>query len=357
MSNKRIQYLDFAKGLCITLVVLSHVFIQQHDTPQVVNTLAVFLLPLFFFLSGLFFKEYENFGGFLIRKVNKVLIPFAFFYLVTSFALPNILHHLFGFTVSAKQSLGIGGLWAFITEEQFANNPIWFLWALFLVNIYFYVLLVLTKRLTSNPTYEAVILTIVSFAIGFSGVVYFSNHCNLPGFADSAMSAMPFFVMGYLFNKHTDILTPNRLDKYLPVIIILCFGITFYVGGRSGYMSNRFRLHPILVYVCGMAGTVGTIFLAKLIRDLPFVTYWGRYSLMILCTHDLLLNVFMPLSRKVDLPQPIMAFIVLAVVMFCYQLLIPLMKKYLPYVTGLKDVINVSKYVNNKLNDGKASFK
>jgi fucose 4-O-acetylase-like acetyltransferase len=304
-------------------------------------------MPLYFFLSGLFFKEYESFGGFLLRKVNKVLIPFAFFYLTTSFVLPNILN-LFGFTVAATQSLGISGLWAFITDEKFANNPIWFLWALFLINIYFYVILVLTKHLTSNPTYEAVTLTVVSFAIGFLGVVYFSNHYNLPGFADTAMSALPFFAMGYLSNKYTDIFTSNRWDKYLPVIIVLCFALTFYVGGHSGWMSNRFQLHPILVYVCGITGTMGSIFTAKLLKDLPFITYWGRYSLIILCTHGLLLQVFMPLSRKVDLPKPIMAFIVLGVVMFSYQLIIPLMKKYLPHVTGQKDVIVVSKNVNSK---------
>ena len=176
-------------------------------------------------------------------------------------------------------------------------------------------------------------------------MVYFSNYCNLPGFADTAMSSLPFFAMGYLFNKYTDILTPNKWDKYLPVMIVLCFGITFYVGGHSGWMSNRYQIHPILVYVSGMTGTMGTIFTAKLLKDLPFVTYWGRYSLIILCTHALLLQVFMPLSRKVALPKPIMAFIVLGVVMFSYQLLIPLMKKYLPHVTGQKDAIDVSKFV------------
>ena len=164
MANKRIQYLDLAKGLSIILVVLYHICIHQHDRPYAVKLLPVFLMPLYFFLSGLFFKEYESFGGFLLRKVNKVLIPFAFFYLTTSFVLPNILN-LFGFTVAATQSLGISGLWAFITDEKFANNPIWFLWALFLINIYFYVILVLTKHLTSNPTYEAVTLTVVSFAV------------------------------------------------------------------------------------------------------------------------------------------------------------------------------------------------
>ena len=83
MASKRIQYIDLAKGLCITLLVLYHVFIHQDDVPQVNRTLMVFLLPLFFFLSGLFFKEYENFCDFILRRVNKLLIPFAFFYFLS----------------------------------------------------------------------------------------------------------------------------------------------------------------------------------------------------------------------------------------------------------------------------------
>ena len=340
MENKRIQYLDLAKGLCIILVVLYHIFIHLHERPQAIKTLPVFLMPLFFFLSGLFFKEYESFWGFFLRKVNKILIPFAFFYLFTSFALSNILN-LFGFTVAATQSLGISGLWAFITEEQFANNPIWFLWALFLMNIYFYAILVLTKRLTSNSISVAVLLAVASFAIGFWGVLFFGNYCNLPGFADTAMSALPFFAMGYLCNRYTTILSTNRWDKYLPIVIILCFGLTFYVGGHFGWMSNRCHLPPIMLYVSGMTGTMGCIFIAKLLHDLPFVSYWGRYSLIILCTHALLLQIIMPLARMVELPKYLIAFIVLVVVMFSYQLIIPLMKKYLPHVTAQKDVISV----------------
>lgn len=128
-------------------------------------------MPLYFFLSGLFFKEYEGFLGFFQRKVNKLLIPFAFFYLVTSFALPNILHSVFGFAVRNTESLGISGLWAFITQEDFSNNPIWFLWVLFLVNIYFYAILVPVKKLTSNPRNIAAIITVICFVIGCAGSV------------------------------------------------------------------------------------------------------------------------------------------------------------------------------------------
>ena len=339
--KQRIEYIDLSKGLCITLVVFYHFFTILHDCPPFIRSLSVFRMPLYFFLSGLFFKEYEGFNGFLLRKVNKLLIPFAFFYLVTSFALPNLLYYGFGFTVRNTESLGISGLWAFVTQEDFSNNPIWFLWVLFIVNIYFYTILVLVKRITSNPRNIATIITVVCFAIGFIGSVLLGGKDIKCAFLDSAMSALPFFAIGFLFNRFTDILVPNRWDKFLPIFIVACFALTFYVGGICSYRLNYYKIHPLMQYVCGMTGTLGIIFTAKALRTLPFVTYWGRYSIMILCTHGLVIHVLMLLVRRAHIPSMIMAIVLLPIVMFSYQLIIPLMKKYLPYVTAQKDVIKI----------------
>lgn len=342
--QQRIQYIDLAKGLCILLVVLFHVF-QQIYVPGFIRSLGCFRMPLYFFLSGLFFKEYEGFIGFFLRKINKLFVPFAFFYLVTSFALPNLLHYVFGYTILFKVSLGISGLWAFITQEKFANNPIWFLWVLFLVNIYFYMLFCFSKKITTNPKILPIVIAAMCFIVGIIGSAVLSRKINLLAFLDSAMSALPFFAVGYLFNKFTDILVPNKWDKYIPIIIVVLFAITFIFGGPCSYEKNRFTINPFWQYVCGITGTLGIIFTAKVIKHIPFVTYWGRYSIMILVTHSLLLKIITPPILKIHLPISLTVILMLTVVMFSYQFLIPLMQKYLPYVTAQKDVINVSKYV------------
>jgi len=343
MTN-RIQYIDLAKGFCIILVVVFHIFEAIHHVPVFWRSLSVFRMPLYFFLSGLFFKEYEGFLGFFLRKVNKLLIPFFFFYLVTSFAFPNILY-VFGLTTGHPQSLGINGLWAFINEE-FANNAIWFLLALFIVNIYFYLILVFVKSLTSSSNMVAILVTLVCFGIGFLGSTFISYNFNFPCFFDTAMSALPFFAMGYVFNKYTDILIPNKFDKFLPIIVVVCLSLTLIlVNGRCSYKTNTFSINPFFQYVLGMTGTLGVIFLAKLLRNLPFVSYWGRYSIMILVTHNLIIPVYLSLLLKTGLSQPLLVAIVLVVVMFSYQLIIPLMLKFLPYVTAQKDMIKISKFV------------
>ena len=344
MTTKRIEYIDLAKGFCIILVVLYHVLNHLHVKSEYLYLLSTFRMPLYFFLSGLFFKEYEGFLGFFIRKINKLFIPFCFFYLTTSFLLPNILY-FFGFTVSHTESLGIQGLLAFIMKEQFANNPIWFLWCLFTINIFFYLCVIIVKKIFVSSVWQASLLAIVCFTIGMINSLFIASHINLLGFVDSAMAALPFFSVGYIFNKFTDVLRPNSWDKYLPILIIVCFAMTFIFGGRCSYMHNIFWINPIAQYLCGITGTLFVIFSSKMIRDLPFISYWGRYSIMILVTHGLVLQIVVPIFRKAHLSVPITTIILLVVVMFSYQLLIPLMKKYLPYVTAQKDVIDVSKYV------------
>lgn len=344
ISKKRIEYIDLAKGLCIILVVFYHVLNHLHVKSEYVFLLSTFRMPLYFFLSGLFFKEYEGIVGFLIRKTNKLLIPFLFFYITTSFLLPNILF-LLGITVSHTESIGIQGLWAFIMKEEFANDPLWFLWCLFLVNILFYGCILAVKRCCVSKCRQAMLITTFCFAVGAFNSIFIAKQVNILGFLDTAMAAMPFFSIGYLFNKFTDILQPNSWDKYLPIFIVGCIALTFILGGRCSYMHNVFHIGPFSQYLCGITGTLSVIFISKMVRDLPLISYWGRYSIMILVSHGLLLQVFVPLIRKVHLSVPIATIVILTMVMFSYQIIIPLMKKYLPYVTAQKDVIDVLKYV------------
>ena len=79
MEKQRIEYIDLAKGLCISLVVLYHIHCFETTTE---TALQFFRMPLYYFLSGIFFKEYGGLAIFSIKKVNKLIIPFLFFFLV-----------------------------------------------------------------------------------------------------------------------------------------------------------------------------------------------------------------------------------------------------------------------------------
>ena len=143
MGAQRIEYIDTAKGICIALVVAFHCNLHYDESTD--QMLSCIRLPLYYFLSGLFFKQYDNYSFFLIKKINKLLIPFLFFYLVTSILLPNLAHYFLYYQINTV--VGWRSLYAFITPEKFPNIPIWFLWSLFLSNIFFYVITFFLFRL------------------------------------------------------------------------------------------------------------------------------------------------------------------------------------------------------------------
>ena len=62
-NKKRIDFVDLAKGCCIILVVIGHCGVSKN-----IPGYEIVRMPLYFILSGLFFKDY---GGFSILHLKK----------------------------------------------------------------------------------------------------------------------------------------------------------------------------------------------------------------------------------------------------------------------------------------------
>ena len=132
-DKMRVNFIDIAKGICIFLLVYHHIVTGGHGTFRfhsgalftIERYLGVFREPLFFFCSGLFFSVYDGFKTFLVKKINKLLVPFFSFYMLIS--VPKMWLH---------DHLGVNSVFAFLAEN-FYNQPLWFLWCLFLCYMVF----------------------------------------------------------------------------------------------------------------------------------------------------------------------------------------------------------------------------
>jgi len=82
---KRVQYIDIAKGIGIVLVVMGH-----NDfaliSPFAHKLIYSFHMPMFFFMSGMFFRPEVPFWSFLWNRFNRVLKPFFAILLLIYFA-------------------------------------------------------------------------------------------------------------------------------------------------------------------------------------------------------------------------------------------------------------------------------
>lgn len=69
MQNKRINFIDLAKGIAIFLVVVGHI----ETIPFIKSTIYSFHIPLFFLLSG-YFVDFSKDFGFQVKKMFRSLI-------------------------------------------------------------------------------------------------------------------------------------------------------------------------------------------------------------------------------------------------------------------------------------------
>ena len=84
--KQRIEFIDLAKGICMSLVVYSHVYLGDH--PKLGEFQDYISLPLFFSLSGLLFKTYNDYMDFCINKINKLIIPLLCGFLILNYCCP-----------------------------------------------------------------------------------------------------------------------------------------------------------------------------------------------------------------------------------------------------------------------------
>ena len=336
VEKPRYAFVDLAKGLCIMLVVWHHVASTWGlDTYPLKLSLSTFRMPLYFFLSGLFFKSYAGFFDFCLRKINKLLIPFVFFFITTSCILAFILAHF-----HLRPNPGAGVWYAFIWQEQFPNFPIWFLLGLFWTNLIFYGIYLVAKMLP--PKFSNGGLVALSLGIGALGFCLGRYNINLPMFLDSAMTAIPYFCAGHFAFRYTELLKPNKLDKLNIPFALLGFGLVFLLSDSTvSYVENMFQLPFWSTYACGLSGAIAILLLSKAIGKIPLVSYFGRYSIMILVTHGWIQWAVIKILREshVHWSKGISLAFVFVVTMLLYLGIIPFMRRFMPHVTAQKDMI------------------
>ncbi len=147
-STNRIHWIDNLRTLAALLMVFAHTNHTKAEISSEVIYIYSFHMPLFFFISGLTFIHKNNQGSkkFLSRKISTLLIPYFFFsllgyglFLITDY--PNL-----SFSAFADSLYRI--IYADTDLLAFAyDGPLWFLPCLFLIEVEFFFISFLKKRI------------------------------------------------------------------------------------------------------------------------------------------------------------------------------------------------------------------
>ncbi|MBQ9820634.1 MAG: acyltransferase [Muribaculaceae bacterium] len=325
---QRIAYIDFMKCLCIMLIVMYHIDHEffNYLAPNLNNALQAFRLPMYYFISGIFFKLYGGFADFTRRKVNNILVPFVFF-VVLAFGLRLVefgARYLIGAQpIDINPSILIE---PFYMRSWLLTSPLWFLLSLFWVNIIFYALQRLIK-----PLWGLLLATVAISAVGY----WLGTHkVELPLMLDTSMVALPYFVLGWGM-KRLGVLEPSRYDKW-GVLVLAAVALPIYY--LSDYMNLHLQVLPAYwkLYVLPFVAILSLFWACKPLPRIPVLCHYGRYSLIILGTHMVL---FLPIRSWFILrggmePGIGLTLIVFALTMLVLWPVIWLLKTYAPRFTA-----------------------
>ena len=229
----------------------------------------------FFIMSGLFFSE-KN----LTIRLKRLLLPWLYFYVIGCIiTLIRLLlqHNSIDWMYFVRPFTG--------ATSDYINTPLWFLWALSVIS-----LILTLLRLTIQNRW---VLSFVALLLGIMGYVMGKQHVLSFYYLSVCFLVTPFFLGGNLFRQY--LLKEQNLIVYLAFI---CLSVALYCI-RPAWCNISQCSIPMsyarwsLLALSASYGLMGIcLYIDKINMCSKILSFFGRNSLIILCTHIFL--VFIP---------------------------------------------------------------
>jgi uncharacterized membrane protein YcfT len=260
----RIDWVDYAKGICIVMVVMMHSVLgvelaagQTGFMHVLVAFAKPFRMPDFFLISGLFLAVVidRDWRTFLDRKV----VHFAYFY---------VLWVTIQFGFKAPSFAAETG-WAhvgYLYLESFIE-PFGTLWFIYLLPVFF----VVTKATRKMPPLAiwgvAALLEMAHIATGWTVI-------------DEFCARFVYFYSGFLFARHVFALSDRARAQ--PALALAALAL--WVLGNGGLVASGCSEWPLVSLALGLAGAGAIVTMGTLLARahwLNFLRFCGEHSIVI----------------------------------------------------------------------------
>lgn len=312
---------DILKCFAIWLMVLGH---SNFNSEPAITMIYAFHMPVFFFISGFFFKK-RPFDINLKKDLKNLIQPY-FIASIMSFTVcwisPTIHPELYPgiegwLDIFCAAFVGMILMDDTVTTYSFMpSGPLWFLPALFISRVLFSFLLNASSVKKENWAIGLGICCSIGLFFLFRAVHFFS--------IDSAFLSFPFVAIGYLFSKYK-LLEKLQDVRFFPFFLIGC--ICFYWGAKyNTYVSvdgGLYGNYLILFYINAFWGILLSYYIINLFRfHYEVLAYLGSNSLVVLIFHMYIIMggkvVYTFLGGNVsEMPVLISLIISIMVMLFC----------------------------------------
>lgn len=288
IQNKRLDYLDMAKGVGIILVVLGH---STYCNQNLLTILSSFHMPLFFIISGMLImhkkEEEKSLMTSLKKRAKTLLLPYITFsviYLLVDFWYlwkhPEVVN--WDFIINAVLQFislhGISVLWflptLFFAEILFLavrkKTPQWMTIAVF------FVLWLLSSVLKKESDHFFAAYSQDKMAMYFQYIVTMLLRIPVAGL---------LLAIGYQAKKIWNTTNIKRSWEFLIGVLLLVSAS--YIALVNGRVDIHFFVFNKLYYFiyAAVAGTFGVILICKNCRTSKILIFFGVNSLVIMGTH------------------------------------------------------------------------
>jgi uncharacterized membrane protein YcfT len=263
-ASERIDWVDYAKGICIIMVVMMHSVLgvelaagQTGYMHYVVEFAKPFRMPDFFLISGLFLARVidRDWRTYLDRKV----VHFLYFYVLW-------VTIQFGFKAPG---LADEHGWPYVIRFYLLSyiDPFGTLWFIYLLPVFF----VLTKAVRNVPAVLiwgiAALLESLHIVTGWTAI-------------DEFCARFVYFYSGYLFATQVFALSDTARAK--PAVAML--GIAAWAVLNAVLVHGGVSEWPVMSLALGFAGVVAIIVAGTLLAKmqwLNFVRFLGEHSIVV----------------------------------------------------------------------------
>ena len=277
-NKSRVLWIDVARGIGLLSVFIAHL-----SCPYASAWMHTFAMPLFFFLSGLLYpgcKKY-SFSRFAWLRFKRLVIPyFTLGSVIVLFYC--ILYAWYGEPLSTY----IDMLRSFLIQEHFWT--IWFLAALYLTQLIYYVIDWCFNRWRGAVTIASLALCLFGFAR------YRLGYGSLPWNLDVAFVAQFFFHLGYQFMHMEKVrewfvghMSTSRLVGIVLaglIINVVAAKACILLSGYSLDMSMGLYGNELMTMIAAIAGILCIVTLSSVTHS-RFITYLGQNTMILFAWH------------------------------------------------------------------------
>lgn len=292
MAQERIQCVDIAKGLGMLMVVFGHLDMYGMNLDGASSFIYVFHVPLFFFLSGLFFRKNDTIGKTIVSKLKGLYLP----YLLANVAF---------FAIDALRGRPHTGGVGFLFGLQIAPlvGSLWFVICLF----YSAVLYKLVDKLCRGNLTAVSIIAMSAFIIGY----------KIPQLNIVNQTLVGFFIyhIGRLISEFDGLSRWAKLPFNIQTLAFAVSGTAIWFLNKVhdlNMASGQYGM-PLLFILGVMLGIIFTFSLSCILANVPKVgtvfEYVGKRTMWIIVFHMALIQAvfvfhgfILAYVEKMDIP-------------------------------------------------------